>query len=248
MDRQRRLPALIGLAIVVVAAGGVALVARGRRPAAVRAAGDEAPVDAAAALSRLRTSPVFVANHGKLVGAFNGFAWVVGSEGVRIDTPNPCNERACFRGADGALCSRGTISAPSCTGAAPAGASPAPCPRDPWALKIGWDVRREGGPWGPPAKPQIALDYRGTRHARLAAHRSGDPAATEYCVDDYATGELVGAERFREDCWKDRGEPLASFEGVDKFILELPAPREPAPFDVCVTAIRVAEPADAGPL
>jgi HAMP domain-containing protein len=246
MDRQRRLPPLIGLAVVVVA-GGVALVAWGRRLAAVRPAGDEALADAAASLSHLRTSPVFVANHGKLVGAFNGFAWVVASEGVRIDTPNPCNERACFRGTDGALCSRGTISAPSCAGATPAAAL-APCPREAWAVKIGWDVRREGGPWGPQAKPQISLDYRGTRHARLAAHRSGDPAATEYCVDDYASGELVGAERFREDCWKERGKPLASFEGVDKFILELPASGEPGAFDVCVTAIHVAEPADAGAL
>lgn len=244
VDRQRCLRALIGLTLVVIGGGG-ALTGCRRRPPADRDGADSGLAHGdladAAGLLRLQASPVFIANHGKLVGAFNGFAWVAGSDFVRIDTPNPCNEQACFRGVGGVLCSRGVVSAPAC----PAATSAGPCLHDAWALKIGWDAHREGGPWGPSARPYVSLDYRGAKHARLAAHRSGDPTTTEFCIDDYVSGELVAAGRFRVECWKGRGEPLASFEAVDKFILELPASGEPAPFDVCVTAIHVAEPVDA---
>jgi hypothetical protein len=245
MDRRRCLRALTtrvpAIALVAVAAP---FVASGRGTA-----------DADPALSlRLRYSRVFVANHGKLVGAFGGFAWVAGAEGVRIDAPSPCNERACFRGADGVLCARGALPARSCSGQPPAGSRTVeesgphrerglPC--DPWAIKIGLDVRREGGPWGSVAKPYVSIEHRGATRSRLAAHRSGDPPDREYCIEDYPSGELVGADHFHAECWREGGEALAAFDSVDKFILELPASDEATAFDYCITAIHVAEPGDA---
>jgi hypothetical protein len=241
MDRQRFLPALSprvpAIALVAVVAP---FVASGQRVAD----GDPPPSSAAVAVSPLgvETSRVFVANRGKLVGAFSGFAWVAGAEGVRIDTPNPCNEHGCFRGVDGILCARGTVAAASCD------AAPRPegrCGSEAWAVKIGLDVRRDGAPWGGDARSYVSMDYRGTLHPRLAAHLHGD-GPQEYCVPDYSSGELVRAERFHAECWKEGGEALGSFEGVDKFTLEVPASHEAAAFDYCITAIHVAGPIDAG--
>jgi hypothetical protein len=245
MDRQRHLRALSSSAAVVAvlaAAGpfagcGRRSVGDGAGSSAERAVDD----DAAAPLVRLQPTRVFVANHGKLVGAFNGFAWVAGAAGVRIDAPNPCNERACFRGTDGMLCARGAL--PDATRCDPSRAD-GRCLPDPWAVKIGLDVHREGGPWGPSAKPYVSIDYRGARYLRLGAHRVGD-GSREYCVDHYVSGDLVRAERFRAECWRDGGDTLTSFEDVDKFVLELPADAPGPAFDYCITAIDVADPIDA---
>jgi hypothetical protein len=195
--------------------------------------------EGAAPSAPIQVSPVFVANHGKLVGAFNGFAWVAGSEGTRIDMPDPCNERGCFRGTDGVLCARGTVAAVSCSGA-----HSDACRRAAWGVKIGLDVRRDGGPWGSGAQRYVAIEYRGAKRPRVAAHRAGD-GDREYCVDGYRSGELVRAEQFRMECWQDGGDVLAGFDGVDKFILELPAPDEATAFDYCITAIRVGDEIDA---
>jgi hypothetical protein len=204
-------------------------------------------VDAAAVASPsgIRMSPVFIANHGKLVGAFNGFAWVAGPEGTRVDTPKPCDERSCFRGTDGVLCVRGTIAARSCSDAHP----PA-CGDGAWGVKIGLDVRREGSAWGPSASRYLAVEYRGAKRVRLTAHRAGDEGDREYCVDGYASGAIVGAARFGVQCWREGGEVLASFAGVDKFTVEVAALDEATTFDYCVTAIRVGDAIDAavGPL
>ena len=207
-----------------------------------RGRGGAESVDAAlvASPSGIRMSPVFIANHGKLVGAFNGFSWVAGSEGTRIDAPKPCDERTCFRGTDGVLCVRGTVAAGSCSDA-----QASACGDGAWGVKIGLDVRREGSAWGPSASRYVAVEYRGAKRVRLTAHRAGDEGDREYCVDGYASGAIVGAARFGVQCWREGGEVLASFAGVDKFTVEVAASDEASTFDYCVTAIRVGDAIDA---
>jgi hypothetical protein len=240
MDRQRRLRALSRrVPAIALVAAAAPFVASGRPADSGRPSQTERPAPPVS--PSLHTSRVFVANRGKLVGAFSGFAWVVGSDGVHVDTPNPCNERGCFRGVDGTLCAQGTLPTSSCNG------PPSPdgrCRRDAWAVKLGLDTRRDGGPWGSLAKPYVAISYLGAEHMRLAAHRAGD-GPTEYCVDDYISGDLVRAERFRAECWHEGGATLRDFEAVDKFILELPASDAAATFDYCITAIYVAGPIEA---
>jgi hypothetical protein len=236
MDRQRRLRALSGRGSTI-ALVGVAASAWACRPRDDTATGRWA-AEAAASAPTIRVTQVFVANHGKLVGAFNGFAWVAGSENTRFEMPNPCNESACFRGTDGLLCARGEVSARSCSGS-----RIDVCRHESWGVKIGLDLRREGGPWGSGAKRYVAIEHRGAKHLRLAAHWAGD-GPREYCIDDYASGELVPAERFRVDCGGDGGVVLSGFEGVDKLALELPATDQAAGFDYCITAIHVGDDVD----
>lgn len=205
--------------------------------AAAPATGAAGP-DAWASPNPFEMTRVFVANRGKLVGPWSGFAWVAGAAGVQIDTPTPCDERGCFRGTGGLLCTRGTMAAPR--GSRPnadAGTD------DPWAVKIGLDVRRDGGSWGSSGEPYVSIEYRGAAHVRLAAHRMGD-GEREYCVDDYTSGDVVRVDRFRASCWKGGGDALATFDDVDKFMLELPAGDEATSFDYCITTIRVGRPVD----
>jgi hypothetical protein len=249
MDRRRHLRALTACAIALaLAAGGC-----GRRTNA--ADGASVPVDggagdaaahgdeSAAVPVGARASRVFVANHGKLVGAFEGFAWVAGADGVRIDEPRVCDERACFRGTDGLLCTRGAIPARRCSGAdAGSGAGAQACRRNAFGVKLGFDVRPDGRPWSAAAKRYVSIEYRAAKRLRLAAHRSGD---RDYCVDGYRSGEFVDARRFHADCGEGGGEVLPSFEDVDKLTLEQPATDEATSFDYCITAIAVGDDADA---
>jgi hypothetical protein len=110
--------------------------------------------------------------------------------------------------------------------------------------KIGFDVRRDGHPWGAAAKRYVSIDYRAAKRLRLAAHRCGD-GDREYCVDGYRSGEFVDARRFRVGCGEVAGEALPSFEGVDKLTLEQPAADDATTFDYCITAIAVGDDADA---
>ena len=141
---------------------------------------------------------------------------------------------------DGALCARGTIPARSCSDALPSA-----CGEGAWGVEIGLDVRREGGPWGRSASSYVAVEYRGAKRVRLAAHRAGDESDREYCVDGYASGAIVGAARFGIECWRGGGDVLASFKEIDKFTVELAASDEASMFNYCVTAIRVGNAIDA---
>ena len=253
MDRRRHFPALTAVTVTAALglgacghrtgkAGGAPAFgdadgAAARRNAATGDAGDR---QAGAAPAPVHASRVFIANHGKLVGAFEGFAWVAAADGVRIDEPRLCDERGCFRGTDGMLCTRGAIPGKRC-----AGADSQACRRSAFGVKIGFDVRRDGAPWSASAHRYVSVEYRAAKRLRLAAHRSGD-GDREYCVDSYPTGEFVDAARFRFDCGAGAaGEALASFEGVDKFTLEQPGADDVATFDYCITAIAVGDDADA---
>lgn len=217
--------------------GAVAWVTLRQPLAQARGQPDAGGVDASFAHGEIETSQVFVANHGKLVGAMSGFAWVAAADGVQVDSPSPCDERRCFSGANGTLCARARSPEPSWDRAS---ALDDESHRESWALKIGFDVRRGGGPWAAAAKPYVSVDYRGATHVRLAAHRSGDPTR-EYCVDGYAPGELVTADQFRVECWRRGGDRLASFEDIDKLMIELPSSAAAETIDLCITSIAVAD-------
>jgi hypothetical protein len=181
-------------------------------------------------------SRVFIANHGKLVGAMSGFAWVAGGEGTLFRTPNPCDEKSCFKGTDSALCAQGTILALRCTHP---GALDSSCDWDSnWGAKIGLDVGRPGEPWGAVAPDAISIDYTGAPVAvRLTAHRAGDPASKDYCVDRYTSATMVTAARFTVHCWTGQGDALPDFASVDKVGLQIPSADHPIAFDYCVSAI-----------
>lgn len=177
---------------------------------------------------------VFIANHGKLIGAMSGFAWVAGGEGTLFQVPNPCDEKSCFKGTDNALCARGTIPAVRCAGT---GASASSCNwESDWGAKIGLDVGRPGERWGPAAPASFSIEYTGGP-MRLTAHRASDPPGKDYCVDRYTSGAFVSAARFRSQCWLGQGEVLSDFESVDKVGLQIPSASDGIAFDYCISAI-----------
>ncbi|MGD0679216.1 MAG: hypothetical protein ABSC94_27775 [Polyangiaceae bacterium] len=98
----------------------------------------------------------------------------------------------------------------------------------------------EVAPGAPPPSLNLSIDYRGLTRARLAVHRVGD-GPREYCIDGYASGERVEAKRLRAECGRSDGERLASFEEVDKIMLEVPAGTADPNFDICITSIAVAD-------
>jgi hypothetical protein len=192
------------------------------------------PVDADVAAAKGDARRVFIANHGKLVGAMSGFAWVAGGEGTFFQVPNPCDEKTCFKGTGNALCTRGTIPALRCVDP---GASVPSCNWETkWGAKMGFNVSRPGEPWGPAAPGSFSIEYTGGP-MRLTVHRASDPPGKDYCVDRYASGTMVSAARFRTQCWEDQGELLSDFASVDKIGLQIPSARDPSAFDYCISAI-----------
>jgi hypothetical protein len=192
------------------------------------------PLDADVAAAKGDARRVFIANHGKLVGAMSGFAWVAGGEGTLFQVPNPCDEKSCFKGTGNALCTRGTIPALRCVDQ---GASATSCNWEAnWGAKMGLNVSRPGEPWGPAAPASFSIEYTGGP-MRLTAHRSSDPPDKDYCVDRYDSGAMVSAARFRTRCWIGQGEVLSDFASVDKVGLQIPSASDPIAFDYCISAI-----------
>ncbi len=225
---------------MAVATTSLSLVAAGCRPGepsgSVEASVPSLPTATDIAATKGEARRVFIANHGKLVGAMSGFAWVAGGEGTFFQTPNPCDESSCFKGTDNALCARGTIPALRC---ADHGGPDSSCDWDSnWGAKIGLDVGRPDQPWGAGAPVAISIDYAGSPAVvRLTAHRAGDPPGKDYCVDRYASGAIVTAARFTARCWIGQGDPLPDFISVDKFGLQIPSAGDPTAFDYCISAI-----------
>lgn len=204
-------------------------------PGSADASAPPQPTDADVAATKGDARRVFIANRGKLVGAMSGFAWVAG-EGTIFQTPNPCDEKSCFKGVDNALCARGTIPALRC---AHPGLPDASCDWDSdWGAKIGLDVGRPGEPWGSLAPTAISIDYTGRPVVvRLTAHRVGDPPSKDYCVDRYVSGAMETAKSFTTHCWTGHGDALADFASVDKLGVQIPSADEPIAFDYCISAI-----------
>jgi hypothetical protein len=206
-------------------------------------------LDASAAASAQPSHPsgrqtemhrVFIANHGKLVGAMNGFAWVAGGAGTFFDTPNPCDARRCFKGTDNELCAVGSIRPLRCL---PDGSPASSCDSESnWGAQIGLDANPAAGPWGPDAPAAVSIEYSDDRSGRhqLTAHRAGDPQRREYCVDDYHSGDLVTADRFTLRSG-DSHDALSDFACVDKLGLKVISTKQSTSFDLCITGIFVSK-------
>lgn len=180
-----------------------------------------------------------IGNDGKLEGA--GYAWVAGSEGTSIATPNPCNTSGCFKNTGGQLCTKGTIPALTCSGM---GSPNYKCNWDKdWGLVLGFNTTQPAGPWGNQAPQAIAVNYTSVPHAgsaghfRLNAHVAGDPYSKQYCVDNYTPGAVIRASDLKSQCWFNTGESLPNFKRVDTIGLLRVSENGPVAFDFCINAI-----------
>jgi ferric-dicitrate binding protein FerR (iron transport regulator) len=182
------------------------------------------------------TGHVAIGDNGKLVGALTGYAWVAGGAGTSFTTPKPCNQDSCFRSTQGRLCSKGTIAALQCTGQ---GTPQLSCDwASNWGAMIGLNPSAAGDAWGPAAPSTLALTFAGLPAVyRLMVHVAGEPEADSYCLDGYQSGQPVDARTLRSRCWSPGGEPLASFQKVDRIGLQILAAETPVPFDLCISDI-----------
>ena len=197
-----------------------------------------ATVSLSAAPSGRRVS---IGNDGKLEGVASGYAWVAGGEGTNIASPSSCNTSGCFKNAGGQLCTKGTITALSCTGQ---GTSQFRCNWDKdWGVVLGFNATQPAGPWGYAAPQSIAVEYISAAHAgsaghfHLQAHLAGDPYSKQYCVDNYTPGAVVHPSDMKSQCWFNSGDALTSFNKVDQIGLLQLSENKPVSFDFCVTGI-----------
>jgi len=184
---------------------------------------------------------IVIGNDGKLDGVVNGYAWVAGSDGTNVISPNPCNNSGCFKNSGGKLCTKGTIPALTCSGM---GTPSYKCNWDKdWGLVLGFNTAQPAGPWGNQAPQTIEVSYSSVAYAgsaghfRLNAHVAGDPYSKQYCVDNYTPGAVVKANDMKSQCWFDTGEKLPSFRQVDTIGLLRVSENAPVAFDFCITAI-----------
>ncbi len=188
---------------------------------------------------------VLFAYDGKLIGGMDGYAWVAaGSEAV-IKSPNPCNDRGCFRDTQGRLCTLGDLPGLKCTGQGTAQYS---CNWSTnWGVMIGLNPTATRDPWGSDAPKTISIAYAGEAgNYRLSAHVAGDPDEKDYCLEGYPSGMSVEPSRLRSPCWADSSQPLPSFAVVDRLALLLTSTESPVSFDYCISAITLNAPADTG--
>ncbi len=193
-------------------------------------------------LSAAPSAPsVVIGDHGKLQGALNGYAWVAASQYATVVTPNPCNEKGCFKDTGGKLCTKGRIDALKCSGQ---GTPQLSCNWDKnWGIVLGFNPTHPQGAWGTSAPTSIAVTYTSVAtggsagHFRLNAHIAGDPHSKQYCVDNYTPGAPVKASDFKAQCWFNSGDTLPTFRSVDTVALMRVPEFTPVDFDFCVTRI-----------
>ncbi len=186
---------------------------------------------------------VAFATDGKLSGGMEGYAWVAAGSAATVEAPHPCNREGCFRDVDGALCTRGSLPALTCT-------SPGSWDcnySENWGVMVGFNPAAEGVAWGSAAPQTVALRFGGgLGNYRLTAHVAGDPPEKAYCLEGYASGLPVEAGRLRSECWSGAGEPLPSFAVIDSLGLLLTSAKALVPFDFCVTDVTLDLPPEPG--
>jgi hypothetical protein len=135
----------------------------------------------------------------------------------------------------GMLCTRGKISELTCADEK----IPARCNwATNWGVEIQWQPRSDGHAWGSRAAASLAIEYRGKPgHYRMVAHREGDPAEKEYCIEDYRSGQTVAPSDFKFNCWTRGGVGLPDFTRVDSFSLQVASQETPRRFGFCLSAV-----------
>ena len=133
------------------------------------------------------------------------------------------------------LCTRGKIAELTCADEK----IPARCNwTTNWGVEIQWQPRTDGHAWGSRAAASLAIEYRGKPgHYRLVAHREGDPAEKEYCIEDYRSGQTVAPSEFKFNCWTHGGAGLPDFTRVDSFSLQVASQETPRKFGFCLSAV-----------
>jgi hypothetical protein len=178
-------------------------------------------------------TPQQIGDYGLVSGGFSGYAWIAGGTGTTWISPNPCNDQGCFKNTGGMLCTSGSIAALTCT-------SPSACDWDTnWGTMIGWNpTTTEHEAWGANASSGLAVAYTGEPgEYRLMAHMAGDPDSKSYCVENYASGQVVTPELFLSQCWSSSGDILPSFAVADVFGLQLISSHAPIDFNICISSI-----------
>jgi hypothetical protein len=190
----------------------------------------------AASTTGLAANQVALGGDGRLAGAMTGRTWLARGEGTKLSTPDLEEDRApLLPGKDG-LCVSGTVAGLRCVNSPHVRCN---WSRN-WGVVVGFDVRAEGRAWGDDAAPGIAVQFHGRSSSyRLNAHRKGDPAQVNYCIDNYKSGRLVTPSMFKSRCWDDDGEALPDFTSVDQFSLQFMSGMEYVAFHYCISGIRV---------
>jgi hypothetical protein len=167
-----------------------------------------------------------------------GFAWLARGEGTHLSVPISHEEHGPLLPDANGLCASGTVAGLRCVNEK---TPQARCNWDRnWGVAIGFNVKPEGQAWGDDAAKAIAMEFHGhSASYRLNAHRKGDPEQKNYCIEDYRSGQMVTASRFKSRCWADEGETLPSFKDVDLFNLQFMSGMEYVAFRYCISGIRI---------
>ena len=107
-----------------------------------------------------------------------------------------------------------------------------------WGVVLAWNPRANQSAWGDATAERISFEYRGASGLyRLVAHREGDPDTRLYCVDAYASGQVVSPSNFRTECWTKGGAVLPDFSSVDTFALHRPATNNRQTLKLCISSV-----------
>jgi hypothetical protein len=107
-----------------------------------------------------------------------------------------------------------------------------------WGVVLAWNPRPNQRAWGDATAGRISFEYQGAPGPyRLVAHREGDPDTRLYCVDAYASGQVVSPSDFRLDCWTKGGPVLPDFSSVDTFALHRPSTNSRQTLKLCISSV-----------
>jgi hypothetical protein len=107
-----------------------------------------------------------------------------------------------------------------------------------WGVVLAWNPQPNQRAWGDATAGRISFEYQGAAGLyRLVAHREGDPDTRLYCVDAYASGQVVSPSDFRMDCWTKGGAVLPDFSSVDTFALHRPSTNSRQTLKLCISSV-----------
>jgi len=107
-----------------------------------------------------------------------------------------------------------------------------------WGVVLAWNPRANQRAWGDSTTGRISFEYQGAAGLyRLVAHREGDPDTRLYCVNAYASGQVVSPSDFRIECWTEGGALLPDFSSVDTFALHRPSTSNRQTLKLCISSV-----------
>ena len=166
----------------------------------------------------------------------DGVIFTVIGERTRFLSPASESPSHLYR-QDSMLCTSVRVPALFCSGNSNPGLES--CDRETnWGVVLAWNPRANQRAWGAATAGRISFEYQGaTGLYRLVAHREGDPDTRLYCVNAYASGQVVSPSDFRIECWTQGGAVLPDFSSVDTFALHRPSTNNRQTLRLCISSV-----------